>query len=74
MWVAALAAAVVALLLNLAFPTDDLDSIEMLPGLIGKVLVALAVYVALASRLARDELHEGIQAIRSLRRRGPATG
>ena len=73
-WVAALAAAVVALLLNLAFPTDDLDSIEMLPGLIGKVLVALAVYVALASRLARDELHEGIQAIRSLRRRGPATG
>jgi hypothetical protein len=73
-WIAALGAAAVALVLNVFFPTDDLGSIEMLPALIGKVLAATAVYVALASRLARDELREGIQAIRSLRGRRPATG
>jgi putative peptidoglycan lipid II flippase len=73
-WVAALGAAAVAVLLNLAFPTEGLGSIEMLPALIGKVLVVVAVYVVLASRLARDELREGMRAIRSLRGRGPATG
>jgi hypothetical protein len=64
----------VAVLLNLAFPTEGLGSIEMLPALIGKVLVVVAVYVVLASRLARDELREGMRAIRSLRGRGPTTG
>ena len=73
-WVAAGAAAVVSLLLNLAFPTDDLGSIEMLPALIGKVLVALAVYVVLASRLARAELADAVGQLRALVGRRPAKG
>jgi putative peptidoglycan lipid II flippase len=72
-WVAAIAAAAVALLLNLALPTDDLGSIEMLPPLIAKLIVATAVYVALVSRLAREELLDAVGAVRSLVRRRPAT-
>jgi putative peptidoglycan lipid II flippase len=73
-WVAGLAAAAVALLLNLVLPTDDLGSIEMLPPLIAKLLAAAAVYVALVSRLAREELLDAVGAVRSLVRRQPATG
>jgi putative peptidoglycan lipid II flippase len=71
-WIAAVAAAVVALALNLAFPTDDLGSVEMLPALIGKVAVATVVYVALASRLARAELTDAAGQLRALVGRRPA--
>ena len=73
-WIAAAAAAAVALLLNLAFPTDDLASLEMLPALIGKILVALAVYVVLASRLARAELADAVGQVRGLVGRRTANG
>lgn len=73
-WIAALAAAAVALLLNLVLPTTDLGSIEMLPPLIAKVLIALAVYVALASRLARAELGDAAGQLQALLGRRRATG
>jgi putative peptidoglycan lipid II flippase len=73
-WVAAGAAAAVALLLNLAFPTDDMGSIEMLPALIGKLLVAFAVYVVLANRLARAELADAVGQVRALVGRRTANG
>ena len=73
-WIAAIGGAVVALLLNLLFPTDDLGSLQMLPLLIAKVAVALAVYVALASRLARAELGDAVGQLRALVGRRPANG
>ena len=69
-FVAAGAAAAVALLLNLAFPTDDLGSLEMLPALVGKLVVALGVFIAGARLLARDELLEGARQVASLVGRG----
>ena len=69
-----LRAAAVALLLNLVLPTDDMGSIEMLPALIGKVAIAVAVYVALASRLARPELGDAVSQLRALIGRRPANG
>lgn len=69
---AAAGAAAVGLLLNVAFPTDDMRTLEMLPGLAAKVLAMAAVYVALAGRLARDELREAARAVGALAgRRGP---
>ncbi len=63
-------AAAVALLLNIVFPTDDMGSLEMLPALIAKVVLAGAVYVVAAWLLARDELDDGVRSVSALVARG----
>lgn len=63
--------AATALLLNLVLPTDDLGSVEMIPALVVKVLAALAVFALAARSLARDELTEGVRAVRALVAREP---
>ena len=60
-----------ALLLNQVLPTDDLGSIEMIPALVAKLLIAVAVFVLAARSLARDELREGVRAVRALVAREP---
>lgn len=65
---------ITALALNLAAPTDDLGSLALVPALVVKVLVALAVYAAAARVLSRTELSEGIRSIRSLVVRGGPGG
>lgn len=61
-----------ALALNLVAPTDELDSLAVVPALALKVLIALAVYAAAARVLSRTELSEGIRSIRALVARGEA--
>lgn len=63
---AGLVAAAVALALELAVPTGDLGSWEMLPLFAGKVVAVLGVFLAAAWTLARPELNEGVRSVRAL--------
>lgn len=71
--VAGAISAATALALDRVVPTGGKSTLEMLPGLVGKVAIALAVYYLAARLLARAELAEGIRSIRALvARRRPA--
>jgi len=72
MIVAGALCAATALALDLVLPTDASGSLEMLPALTAKVLIAVAVYGAAARVLARTELSEGVRSLRSLVARGGA--
>ncbi len=63
-------AALTALASNLVLPTDDMGSLEMLPSLVVKLAVAVAVYIAAAWALAREELDEGRRSVVALVTRG----
>jgi putative peptidoglycan lipid II flippase len=63
-------AAGAALLMDLALPTGDLDSLEMLPPLGAKLAVAALAFVLAARTLARPELAEGVRSLRAVTRRG----
>jgi len=67
---AGLLAAGTALALDPLLPTGGLDSVEMLPRLIVKLVVAGAVYLVAARLLARAELDEGRASVVALVRRG----
>lgn len=69
---AGLIAAAVALILEVAIPTGDMDSWQLLPVFAGKVLVVLAAFGMAAWGLARTELNEGIRSVRALAGRGGA--
>jgi putative peptidoglycan lipid II flippase len=71
---AAACGAVAALLLDLALPTTDLDSLELAPLLVAKAAIAIAVTVAAARALAGPELAEGAGAVRALVRRRRRSG
>ncbi len=62
--------AATALTLDRLIPTGDRGSLEMLPGLALKVVVALGVYALAARTLSRTELAEGVRSLRSLVARG----
>jgi putative peptidoglycan lipid II flippase len=64
--VAGAISAAAALALDRVVPTGGKSTIEMLPGLVGKVAVALAVYYLATRLLARAELAEGVRSLRSL--------
>jgi putative peptidoglycan lipid II flippase len=71
--VAGAISAAAALALDRVIPTGGKGTLEMLPGLIGKVAIALVVYYVAARLLARAELSEGIRSVRALvARRRPA--
>ncbi|MGD9696720.1 MAG: murein biosynthesis integral membrane protein MurJ [Thermoleophilia bacterium] len=72
--VAVVPAVVVAFVLNEVLPTADRGSFEIIAPLLAKVCIALAVYLAAARLLARDELDEGLRAVRSLRGRRRGAG
>ncbi|WP_217914286.1 murein biosynthesis integral membrane protein MurJ [Miltoncostaea marina] len=59
-----------ALVMDLLVPTRDLATLEMLPGLLGKLAVCAVVFVAAARLLARPELAEGLRSVRALTGRG----
>jgi putative peptidoglycan lipid II flippase len=68
--VAGALAALAALGSDLVLPTDDMGSLELLPALVVKLAVAVAVYVAAAWVLAREELDEGRRSVVALVTRG----
>jgi putative peptidoglycan lipid II flippase len=63
---AGLVALVVALGLEVAFPTDEASSWVVLPVFAAKVLVVGGAFLAAAGLLAATELREGAHAVRSL--------
>lgn len=68
--VAGALAALAAFASDLVLPTDDMGSLELLPALVVKLAIAVAVYVAAAWVLAREELDEGRRSVVALVTRG----